>query len=89
MQALRRFLLTAGIVGMVAAAYCAGAKTGVGSTSELMPGNVIPDLAAAPLAEVNVPNPTAILLGEVKVPDNLLVPAPSRASGLIVPEIEK
>ena len=52
--------------------------------------SAVPTGLTALSVDVNVTNPTAILLGEAKVPDELLSPpAPPWRTDLIVPDLNK
>lgn len=98
MRVLRRVLVAAAGAAGVAAAYTIGAVVHGGPKPEAAavvagePAVKVPDAVAPPtvLPDVNLPNPTGVLLGEVKVPDDLLKPPePPARPDLIVPDLKK
>lgn len=87
MANIKRLLLTAAIVGIATTAYLAGSRTATSEPSK--PAAPPMPLKALP-ADFTIDNPTAVLLGEAKVPLEVLkTPAPSEPHGLIVPVIDK
>ena len=82
MKNTRRLLAAFAMSSVAAGAYFVGARTRPAEASPPAP----PVLIAAPL-DVTIANPTAVLLGEAKVPGELLRGSATPAPNLVVPDL--